>query len=88
MTKFARIAFTSNGKDVSLKDLIKCIKTNRDRNLIKQVFFHYQGLRKNNDPVAIALAKSADYDRIATLAKNLGEYSLSQIGEVQNFPNS
>ena len=47
--------------------MIKCIKTNRDRNLSGQVFFHYEGLRQNNDAVAIALFKSADYDRVATL---------------------
>ena len=35
------------------------IKTNRDRNFSGQVFFHYEGLRKDNDAVAIALAKSA-----------------------------
>ncbi len=68
LSKFAPgITFTANGKDVTTKDLIKCIKTNRDRHLSGQVFFHYEGLRKNNDAVAIALFKSAGYDRLATL---------------------
>ena len=62
LAKFAPgIAFTANGKDLSVKDLIKCIKTNRDRHLSGQVFFHYEGLRKNNDAVAIALF-NAGYD--------------------------
>ena len=73
LTKFAPgIALTANGKDVSMKDLIKCIKTNRDRHLQGQVFFHYEGLRKNNDTVAIALSKFAGYDQIAALPKYLG----------------
>ncbi|MGL6343346.1 MAG: hypothetical protein ACRC80_29930, partial [Waterburya sp.] len=62
LAKFAPgIALTANGKDVSHKDLVKYIKTNRDRNFSGQVFFHYEGLRKHNDAVAIALAKSANY---------------------------
>ncbi len=58
LSKFAPgIALTANGKDLTIKDLIKCIKTNRDRNFQGQVFFHYEGLRKNNDLVAIGLSK-------------------------------
>lgn len=61
LSKFAPgIALTANGKDVRHQDLIKYIKTNRDRHFSGQVFFHYEGLRKNNDAVAIALAKSAN----------------------------
>ena len=68
ITKFAPgIALTANGKDLTTKDIIKCIKTNRDRGFGGQVFFHYEGLRKNNDAVAIALLESAGYDRVATL---------------------
>ena len=64
LNKFAPgIALTANGKDLTTKDLIKCIQTNRDRSLGGQVFFHYEGLRKNNDAVAISLLKSAGYDR-------------------------
>jgi len=59
LIKFAPgIAFTANGKDVTHKDLIKYIKTNRDRSFNGQVFFHYEGLRKNNDAMAIALKES------------------------------
>lgn len=72
LAKFAPgIAFTANGKDVPPKDLVKCIQANRDRHLSGQVFFHYEGLRKNNDQVAIALAKFAGYDQVATLPKFL-----------------
>ena len=68
LSKFAPgIALTANGKDLTTKDIIKCIQTNRDRNLSGQVFFHYEGLRKNHDAVAIALSKSAGYNRVATL---------------------
>jgi uncharacterized lipoprotein YddW (UPF0748 family) len=56
--KFAPgIALTANGKDLSIRDILKCIKLNRDRNFSGEVFFHYEGLRKNNDIIAIALAK-------------------------------
>ncbi len=60
LIKFAPgIAFTANGKDLTIKDLVKCIKTNRDRSFNGQVFFHYEGLRKNNDTLAIALSEQA-----------------------------
>ena len=58
LNKFAPgIAFTANGKDVTTKDLIKYLKTNRDCSFNGQVFFHYEGLRKNNDAMAIAISK-------------------------------
>ncbi|MEM8832837.1 MAG: family 10 glycosylhydrolase, partial [Cyanobacteria bacterium P01_G01_bin.19] len=58
LSKFAPgIAFTANGKDITVKDLVKCIKTNRDRSFNGQVFFHYEGLRQNNDKLAIALSE-------------------------------
>ena len=61
LTKFAPgIAFTANGKDVSGRDLIKYLKTNRDRSFNGQVFFHYEGLRKNNDAMAIAFKQAID----------------------------
>ena len=66
------IAFTANGRNLSHKDLVKCIKANRDRHLGGQIFFHYEGLRKNNDAVAIALAKSADYQQVAKLPEFFG----------------
>lgn len=72
LAKFAPgITFTANGKDLSHQDLIKCIKTNRDRHFGGQVFFHYEGLRKNHDAIALALFQSANYDRVATLPKFL-----------------
>ena len=67
LPKFAPgIAFTANGKDLSQKDLVKCIKINRDRHFSGQVFFHYEGLRKNNDAIAIALANDS-YQQAAQL---------------------
>ena len=73
LPKFAPgIAFTANGKDVSPKDLVKYIKTNRDRNLSGQVFFHYEGLRKNNDAVAHLLQDSANYHQVAKLPEFFG----------------
>jgi uncharacterized lipoprotein YddW (UPF0748 family) len=59
LPKFAPgIAFTANGKDVRPKDLVKYLKINRDRNFSGQVFFHYEGLRKHNDAMAMAIALS------------------------------
>ena len=56
LSKFAPgIAFTANGRDLTSEDLIKCIKINRDRAFNGQVFFHYEGLRKNNDRMAISI---------------------------------
>lgn len=71
LPKFAPgIAFTANGRDLSPKDIIKCIKLNRQRNLSGQVFFHYEGLRKNNDAMAIALSKNS-YKQVAKLPQFL-----------------
>ena len=67
LSKFAPgIAFTANGKDLTSKDIAKCIKMNRRHNLSGQVFFHYEGLRKNNDAMAIAIAKKS-YQQVARL---------------------
>jgi uncharacterized lipoprotein YddW (UPF0748 family) len=61
--KFAPgIALTANGKDLSAKEILQCIKLNRDRHMSGEIFFHYEGLRKNNDAIAIALAKSEIYN--------------------------
>jgi uncharacterized lipoprotein YddW (UPF0748 family) len=58
LAKFAPgIAFTANGQDVTIQDLVRYIQTNRDRSFGGQVFFHYEGLRKNHDRIAIALAE-------------------------------
>ena len=71
LSKFAPgIAFTANGKDLSQKDLLRCIKMNRKYNLSGQVFFHYEGLRKNNDAMAIALANDS-YKQVAKLPEFL-----------------
>ena len=62
LPKFAPgIAFTANGKDVTIPDLIKYIQLNRKSNFGGQVFFHYEGLRKHNDAIAIALVESGIY---------------------------
>ena len=55
--KFAPgIALTANGKDLTVKDLTQCLQCHRDRAIDGQVLFHYEGLRKNEDRIAIALA--------------------------------
>ncbi|MEM8718665.1 MAG: family 10 glycosylhydrolase [Cyanobacteria bacterium P01_G01_bin.39] len=65
------IALTANNQDLSIKDLVKCIQTNRDRNFCGQVFFHYEGLRKDNDTVAISLRQAAGFDRLASFPQYL-----------------
>ena len=56
LNKFAPgIAFTANGKDLSIKDLTKCIQTNRNNSFSGQIFFHYEGLRFIGERKAIAL---------------------------------
>jgi uncharacterized lipoprotein YddW (UPF0748 family) len=59
------IAFTANGKDLSSKDILECLKINRQVGFSGQVFFHYEGLRKNNDAMANALYRHGKFDRIA-----------------------
>ena len=72
LPKFAPgIAFSANGKDLTQKDLLRCIKMNRKYNLSGQIFFHYEGLRKNNDAMAIALAKDS-YKRVAQTPEFFG----------------
>lgn len=66
LPKFAPgIAFTANGKDLSIPDIIKCIRLNRECNFSGQVFFHYEGLRKDRERVAIALRESGGYMKSA-----------------------
>ncbi len=61
--KFAPgIALTANAKDLNVKDVIQYIKLNRDRHFSGEVLFHYEGLRKNNDEIAIALVESGIYN--------------------------
>ena len=67
LNKFAPgIALTANHQDVSSDDLLKCLELNHSTNFMGQVLFHYEGLRKNNNAIAIALVKSAGYDRLAS----------------------
>jgi uncharacterized lipoprotein YddW (UPF0748 family) len=68
LTKFAPgIAFTANGKDLSERDILNCIEINRRTGLSGQIFFHYEGLRKNNNAIATALYKTGKFDRLASL---------------------
>ena len=70
--KFAPgIALTANGKDIKVNDLIKYIKLNRKNNFKGQIFFHYEGLRRDRDAVADALWEFGGYNRVATLPNNL-----------------
>jgi uncharacterized lipoprotein YddW (UPF0748 family) len=72
LTKFVPgIALTANGKDITPKDLIKYIQLNRQHNFRGQILFHYEGLRRDHDAVAIALCNFCDYNRVATLPSNL-----------------
>ncbi|MGF1539602.1 MAG: glycoside hydrolase family 10 protein [Pleurocapsa sp.] len=60
--KFAPgIALTANGKDLSVRDVMQYIQLNRSRNFSGEVFFHYEGLRKNNDEIPFALKESGIY---------------------------
>lgn len=61
------IAFTANNQDLSSKDLLQCLRLNRASGFSGEVFFHYEGLRKNNDAIATALYQSGGYDRVASL---------------------
>ncbi len=70
-TKFAPgIALTANGIRLSSNDIIKCVQFNRENGLSGQVFFFYEGLRKNNDEIAIALHTQGNYHQIASLPYN------------------
>jgi uncharacterized lipoprotein YddW (UPF0748 family) len=61
-SKFAPgIAFKANNQDISSNDLLKCLKLNRKSGFGGQVFFHYEGLRKDNDAMAAIIANSDDY---------------------------
>ena len=54
--KFAPgIAFKANGINLTPAEILKCVKLNRDSDFRGQVFFFYEGLRQNEDEMAIAL---------------------------------
>ena len=66
--KFAPgIALTANNQEISRDDLFRCLELNHSNNFSGQILFHYEGLRKNNNAIAIALVKSAGYERVASL---------------------
>jgi uncharacterized lipoprotein YddW (UPF0748 family) len=47
--KFAPgIAFRANGVDLSIQDLLRCLKLNQDSGFRGEVFFHYEGLKQKN----------------------------------------
>jgi uncharacterized lipoprotein YddW (UPF0748 family) len=49
------IALTANNQALSSKDVIQCIQLNRNSGFSGQVFFHYEGLRKDGDAIALAI---------------------------------
>lgn len=49
------VAFTANGIDLDTGDIEKILDCNRRLGFDGEVFFHYEGLRKNSDRLAIAL---------------------------------
>ena len=60
--KFAPgIALTANGTDLTAKEVIKYVKLNRACNFSGEIFFHYEGLRRNNHEIATALIESGIY---------------------------
>jgi len=50
------IAFTANKVNLTSADIVQCIQYNRNNKLGGQVFFNYEGLRKNDDAMANALS--------------------------------
>jgi uncharacterized lipoprotein YddW (UPF0748 family) len=66
--KFAPgIAFKANGQNVSVEDILKIVNLNRRTGFSGEVFFFYEGLRKNADEIAIALQNEGGYAQVATL---------------------
>jgi uncharacterized lipoprotein YddW (UPF0748 family) len=66
--KFAPgIAFKANGQNVSVEDILKIVNLNRRSGFSGEVFFFYEGLRKNVDEIAIALQDKGGYAQAATL---------------------
>lgn len=67
LSKFSPgIAFTANNQELSIHDLLQCVQLNRASGFMGQIFFHYEGLRKNNNAVATALYQFAGYEQIAS----------------------
>ena len=68
LAKFAPgIAFKANQIDLSEADILKCVDLNRNSGFQGQMFFLYEGLRKNNDAMANALKNHGGYAQIAEL---------------------
>jgi uncharacterized lipoprotein YddW (UPF0748 family) len=62
------IAFRANNTDISPDDLKKYITTNRQRGLGGQVFFHYEGLKRNVTGGTMAqVLKQGPYSQVASL---------------------
>ncbi len=66
--KFAPgIAFRANNTDVSVQDILAYIGLNRQSDFQGNIFFHYEGLRNDNDAIAIALQQQGGYEQVAAL---------------------
>lgn len=61
------IAFKANNINLDKSDIINCVKLNRNSGFQGQVFFFYEGLRKNSDEIAIALQTEGGYNTVASL---------------------
>ncbi len=61
------IAFRANSVDLTSSDIVKCVQLNRSSSLGGQVFFHYEGLIKDSNDMAIALRDLGDFNQIASL---------------------
>ena len=61
------IAFKANQICLSEADILQCISLNRNSGFQGQVFFFYEGLRKNQSAMAIALQTHGGYNNSADL---------------------
>lgn len=65
--KFAPgIALRAYNKDVSVNNILKYVDLNRERGFRGQVFFHYEGLRKNNNEIPTALQQTRGYTALSS----------------------
>ncbi len=57
--KFAPgIAFRANGINLTIEDILQCIKLNKNSGFQGEVFFHYEGLKQNDNLIAKSLKNS------------------------------
>lgn len=79
------IAFRANGINLSFAEILKCIKLNQNSGFQGEVFFHYEGLKQNNNLMAKIIKQgnleleSNEELKLREISKNIYRYLFKKL---------